>query len=581
MNCISTNSVAGNFEEKLNSISLSDFNLVEIESIDILELKDDPKLIINMAKNTNLNIGAFNFHEEIYSHKNISDITSFSILINAPILILKVTKSQKIILPDLDLIGNLKIALQPSREREDETFKFIKKINHPNLGIALNSSNVLGDGSRPARLRNLEISKLFFVQLADGINGNLLPLLGDLNLQGFIKILTRSGYEGIWCVSIKSKVHPGAVSAYRSLLNILNEVSIEEPLARFKIPDIASRVPATGIEFIEFAVDERSSYELSKILRSMAFRQERIHLNKDVVLWRQGAINIVVNKEKDGYAHDRFMAHGPMVCDMGLRVQNADETVSRAKALGTKSFVQNVGLGELNIPAIRGVGGSIVHFIDEKSDLHRVWDIEFASKNDENFIQPVGLRRVDHIAQTMKYDEMQDWLLYYISTFEMDKSSIINVSDPSGIVLSQAIESPEGDVRLNLNATEDLDTFAGSFVKDKFGAGVQHLAFSTDDIFESAKLLSDTGFKGLCISIDYYEKTKNKFNLNDVFIDQLKEHNILYDCDGLGEYFQLYSENLFDGFFFEIVQRKNGYSGYGARNASVRLASQIALQKFQ
>ena len=82
---------------------------------------------------------------------------------------------------------------------------------------------------------------------------------------------------------------------------------------------------------------------------------------------------------------------------------------------------------------------------------------------------------------------------------------------------------------------------------------------------ESAKLLSDTGFKGLCISIDYYEKTKNKFNLNDVFIDQLKEHNILYDCDGLGEYFQLYSENLFDGFFFEIVQRKNGYSGYGAR----------------
>ena len=115
------------------------------------------------------------------------------------------------------------------------------------------------------------------------------------------------------------------------------------------------------------------------------------------------------------------MAHGPLVCDMGLRVQNADETVSRAKALGAKSFVQNVGLGELNIPAIRGVGGSIVHFIDEKSDLHRVWDIEFASKNDENFIQPVGLRRVDHIAQTMKYDEMQDWLLYYISTFEMDK----------------------------------------------------------------------------------------------------------------------------------------------------------------
>ncbi|MDB2561186.1 4-hydroxyphenylpyruvate dioxygenase, partial [Amylibacter sp.] len=113
-----------------------------------------------------------------------------------------------------------------------------------------------------------------------------------------------------------------------------------------------------------------------------------------------------------------------------------------------------------------------MHFIDENSDLHRVWDIEFDRTNDVDAIQPIGLRRIDHIAQTMRFDEMQDWLLYYISTFEMDKSSIVNVNDPSGIILSQAIESPEGEVRLNLNASEDLNTFAGLFVEDKFGAGV-------------------------------------------------------------------------------------------------------------
>ena len=137
----------------------------------------------------------------------------------------------------------------------------------------------------------------------------------------------------------------------------------------------------------------------------MSFRKERTHLNKDVVLWRQGAINIVINKEKYGYAHEAFEAHGAIVCDMGLRVQNADETVSRAKSLGSKSFIQNVGLGELNIPAVRGVGGTIVHFIDENSDLHRVWDIEFDRTNDVEAIQPIGLRRIDHVAQTMRYDE--------------------------------------------------------------------------------------------------------------------------------------------------------------------------------
>ena len=579
MLCISTNTVKGNFEEKLKSVSESNFNFVEIQSLDLLKFQNKTEEILDMIESANLRIAAFNFQNKVYSKKDILLAAQFSISIKSPILILKISDPKQIVLPDLDLIGDLKIALLPTRECEFETIQYVHKLNHSNLGIALNSANVLGDGTRPLRLRDLQISKLFYVQLADGVNGHLLPKLGELNLQAFIKILSRSGYYGIWCISIKEKNCPSTASAYRSLLNILSEVSISEPSAKFDIPVIPSRVPTTGIEFIEFAVDENASNELTKILLSMSFRKERIHLNKDVVLWRQGAINIVINKEKYGYAHEAFEAHGAIVCDMGLRVQNADETVSRAKSLGSKSFIQNVGLGELNIPAVRGVGGTIVHFIDENSDLHRVWDIEFDRTNDVEAIQPIGLRRIDHVAQTMRYDEMQDWLLYYISTFEMDKSSIVNVNDPSGIILSQAIESPEGEVRLNLNSSADLNTFAGVFVEDKFGAGVQHLAFATDDIFESANLLRVNGFKSLDIPSEYYEKTKKEFNLSDTFIAKLKKQNILYDKDGNGEYFQVYSKNLFDGFFFEIVQRKNGYPGYGARNASVRLSSQTILQQ--
>jgi 4-hydroxyphenylpyruvate dioxygenase len=380
------------------------------------------------------------------------------------------------------------------------------------------------------------------------------------------------GYVGPWSVSGQDS----AANGYRALVNILDEVAVSEPSAHFHVPQLPARIPAMGIEFIEFAVDEKAADDLTKMLSSMSFRQERRHMTKDVTLWRQGAVNIVINQDTQGYARKAFNNHGPSVCDMGLRVRNADETVARAKALGAKSFVQNVGLGELEIPAIRGVGGSIVHFIDEQSDLHRVWDIEFDAVKRTKATQPAGLRRIDHVAQTMKYDEMQRWLLYYISTFEMEKSAIVNVNDPSGVVLSQAIESPEGDVRLNLNGALGLDTIAGSFLADSSGAGVQHLAFATDDIFETSKLLDEQGFTRLQIDAQYFQGIQEEFELDDDLIAILSSENILYDRDDAGEYFQIYSQNLFGGFFFEIVQRRGGYAGYGARNAPIRLQAQTS-----
>jgi 4-hydroxyphenylpyruvate dioxygenase len=306
----------------------------------------------------------------------------------------------------------------------------------------------------------------------------------------------------------------------------------------------------------------------------MAFRRERNHRSKQVALWRQGAVNIVINREVAGHAAQALADHGPCVCDMGLRVQDASETVARAKSLGTQDFTQVVGLGELKIPAVRGVGGSVIHFIDERSDLHRVWDIEFEPASIAQATPPAGLRRIDHVAQTMRYDEMQSWLLYYLTTFEMKKSPIVNVADPSGIVRSQAIETPEGEVRLNLNGAADADTLAGSFVSGRPGAGVQHIAFQTDDIFETSTLLKASGFQRLLIPQNYYADTQGEFGLDDAATQALRTHNLLYDEDAGGAYYQLYGQSIFDGFFFEIVQRKGRYMGYGARNAPVRLASQ-------
>jgi 4-hydroxyphenylpyruvate dioxygenase len=170
---------------------------------------------------------------------------------------------------------------------------------------------------------------------------------------------------------------------------------------------------------------------------------------------------------------------------------------------------------------------------------------------------------------------MQSWLTYYLTTFQMEKADAVDVVDPSGLILSQALASPEGEVRLNLNGAGGQSTFAGSFLSKGDGAGVQHIAFASDDIFETSTQLQSTGFERLTIAANYYDDLQTRFGLEDHTITALRAGNILYDRDGRGEYFQIYSASFWGGFFFEIVERRGGYDGYGARNAPIRLAAQM------
>jgi 4-hydroxyphenylpyruvate dioxygenase len=475
---------------------------------------------------------------------------------------------------------------------EMTVFEALQQLDAPGLGVALNSFFTLSGGAKPARIRDIDGARVFHVQLSDAPKLDMdirhlahhfrvLPGQGDLDLAGFTRILTKRGYDGPWTVDRMTDEKPRGLAAaiagdgYRALVTLLDDVARTEPEFNPDIPDLEPRVYASGFEFVEFAAQGASTDQLTELLETMCFRLERRHIAKSVQLWRQGAVNIVVNAEKSGFAHSAFVSHGPTVCDMGLRVKNASQTVARAMALGTPRFSQKLGTGELDIPAIRGVGGNVIHFIDEQSDLHRVWDIEFNPVARTQAVQPVGIRRIDHIAQTMKFEEMQSWLLYFITTFEMEKSPIVDVADPSGVVHSQAIQSPEGEVRLNLNGAETRRTFAGSFLADRVSAGVQHIALLTDDIFETSAHLEAAGFARLRISPNYYADLKTAYDLDDDFVARLQAGHILYDRSGAGEYFQIYSVPIFDGFFFEIVERRNGYDGYGARNAPVRLAAQL------
>lgn len=295
------------------------------------------------------------------------------------------------------------------------------------------------------------------------------------------------------------------------------------------------------------------------------------HRNKAVTLWQQGEVRIVVNEETTGHAGTAWNARGTTVCDVGLAVADAAAVIERAWALGTEPFAQPLGPGELDIPAVRGLSGSVLHFIDDSAGLEKVWTQEFGVTA---MPTGAGLTEIDHLAQTMSYEDMLSWTLFYSSIFDMAKQPMVDVFDPEGLVRSQVVESPDGALKITLNGADSHRTLAGRFLAETFGASVQHVALATDDILATVEALAARGFEPLAMPQNYYDDLAARFDLAPGLLDRMQSLNILYDREGDTEFFQCYSRGFAGGLFFEIVQRAPGYRGYGAPNAPFRIAAQ-------
>jgi 4-hydroxyphenylpyruvate dioxygenase len=476
-----------------------------------------------------------------------------------------------------------------------DAWEIVRRADHANVGIILDSFHTLSRKIDSNSIRSIPGDKIFIVQLADAplIDMDLLywsrhfrnmPGEGDLPVVDFMRAVAATGYSGPLSLEIFNDQFRGgspkaiSVDGRRSLVYLMDQVRRIEPDIAIKVPHMPERIGVEGVEFIEFAAEEPDAAGLSAMFSAMGFSRVGKHKSKSVELLRQGKINIVINTERDGLAHSTYLTHGTSAYAIGLKVDDAQATVERAKAMGAVPFTQPVAEGELQIPAIRGVGGGVIYLLDDSADLGSVWNTEFVQV-DSGTYRDAGLERIDHVAQTMNYDEMLTWVLFYRSIFDIRKSPIFDVLDPSGIVRSQVVENADGNLRLTLNGAENSRTLAGHFVTKTFGSSVQHLAFSTSDIFETAKAMNLDVLK---ISETYYGDIEARFGLEAEFVDRLRSHHILYDRDESGgEFFQLYSQTFGEGFFFEVLERRGGYSGYGAANASFRIAAQkqaLALQ---
>jgi 4-hydroxyphenylpyruvate dioxygenase len=473
-----------------------------------------------------------------------------------------------------------------------DAWEIVRRADHDNIGLIVDSFHTLARKTDPETIRRIPGDKIFFVQLADAplIEMDLLywsrhfrnmPGEGDLDVTAFMQAVMAAGYSGPISLEIFNDQFRGgsaktiAKDGYRSLIALMDDVRRAEHDVKADLPDIPKRMSVDGVSFIEFASRGADANTLEAVLGTLGFWRSGIHISKALTLWTTGDIRIIVNREETGYASSAFTAHGTTVCDIGLSVPDAAKTVSRAEALGATLFAQPTGPGELDIPAIRGLSGSVLHFIDEKSGLSNVWTVEFEATEDAP--QDAGLTKIDHLAQTMSYDEMLSWSLFYSTLFEMNRAPMVDVIDPDGLVRSQAIEASNSNFRITLNGAETHRTMAGSFLADSFGASVQHIALATDDIFATAKALAKFGFEALPMTPNYYADLASRFDLSDDMMAALEDNNILYDEEPEGSFFQLYSKSFLGGLFFEITERGKGYAGYGASNAPFRIAAQKRL----
>lgn len=612
---IATVSISGNLREKLGAIAAAGFDGIEIFEQDFIAYDGSPRDVGNMIRDHGLDITLFQpfrdfeglpeplrtkaFDRAERKFDLMQELGTDLVLVCSschPQSMGGIDRSAS----DFHELGaraaqrGLRVgyeALCWGKHVNDhrDAWEIVRRADHDNVGIILDSFHTLARGIDPKSIRSIPGDKIFFVQMADAplITMDLLywsrhfrnmPGEGDLAVTDFTRAVMAAGYKGPLSLEIFNDQFRGAntrqvaADGYRSLIALMDDVHRQEPDLKLDVPNLPARVKPTGVSFVEFATRGDEARSLETLFDTLGFARAAKHRNKAVTLWQQGDVRLMINEETEGHAAHAYNARGTTVCDLGLEVSSARDVIIRATATGAKPFAQPLEIGELDIPAIRGLGGSVLHFIDRDTGLDKVWDIEFET-NPKADINGVGLTRIDHLAQTMSYEDMLSWTLFYTAIFDVQKSPMVDVIDPDGLVRSQVIEAQDGALKITLNGADTHRTLAGRFLSETFGASVQHIALATNDIFDTAKTLAARGFEVLPISPNYYDDLAARFDFPPGLLERLKAANILYDRDASGEFFQMYSGAFAGGMFFEIIQR-SGYTGFGGPNAPFRIAAQ-------
>ncbi|MEC5404450.1 TIM barrel protein [Paraburkholderia sp. MPAMCS5] len=479
-------------------------------------------------------------------------------------------------------------------------WKLVNAVNHPNLGLVLDSFHTLSLNDTVDGIADIPGERIAFVQIADAPklamdvlewsrHYRCFPGQGDFDLASFTAQVVKAGYKGPLSLEIFNdgfRAAPTTITAadgHRSLLFLEEQTRALLEAARQPVGDLFEppAAPAhVGYQFLEFAVDHTTRARLEDWLGKLRFRQAGQHRSKDVTLYQHGAASIVLNAEPDSFANAFFQQHGLSLCASAFRVDDAHQAFERAAGFGYAPFSGQIGPNERVLPAVQAPDSSLNYFVDETPDQPTLFEADFVL-TDMNGPAEVGpLSRIDHVCLAVPANALDTWVLFLRTAFGLQAEAGVLVPDPYGLVRSRALRSRDGSVRVVLNASVDHHTAVAEALHTYHGSGLNHVAFSTSDIFSAIPEFVADGLPVLRIPRNYYEDLAARYALPDDMLDALREHNILYDRDERGgEFFHAYTEQLDQRFFMEIVERRGGYDGYGASNAAVRLAAQAQRRK--
>lgn len=334
--------------------------------------------------------------------------------------------------------------------------------------------------------------------------------------------------------------------------------------------DIYNPLGTDGFEFVEYtAATQKGIDDLKQLFNSLGFAEVAKHRSKEAWLYRQGDVNFIVNAQPHSQAEAFAKQHGPSVCGMAFRVNDAALALNHALENGGEEYVTEVGPMELRIPAIYGIGQSLLYFVDRygKQSIYDV-DFQFYPDAEERLAKmDVGMYEIDHLTHNVKQGNMDIWSGFYERIGNFKEIRYFDIEGKLTGLVSRAMTAPCGKIRIPINESSDDKSQIEEFIREYNGEGIQHIAMTTDDIYQTVQTLRDRGMNFMPTPDTYYEKVDERVTGHGENVGKLKDLQILIDGAPMkdGILLQIFTQTVIGPVFFEIIQRK-GNEGFGEGN---------------
>ena len=633
--CIATVSISGTLADKLDAIATARFDAIEVFENDLINFTGTPHDLRRMAVDRGLGIDLYQPFRDLDAdsdaqfRRNLDRAErKFDLMqvLEAPMLLVcsnasaTASRDDARIAAQLNALAeraarrNLRIAYEALAwgrhvSRYRHAWDIVKKADHPHLGICVDSFHILSLGDDPAGIAEIPGEKIFFLQMADAPRLAMdvlqwsrhyrsFPGQGQFDVARFLEYVLVAGYTGPFSLEIFNDVfrevpnRPTAVDAMRSILYCEAETRLRleradagtrsaakrsATLDRVELFDPPAPPELAGVAFVEFALDATAAVTFDTFLQAFGFRRLGRHRSKNVTLYRQGEIHVVVNLEPDSFARAYFDEHGASLVAVGLATSDSVRALNRATAFHWARFDTRIGRHEFNIPAVRAPDDTLLYFVPLEAATGGLFEVDFnlEATTERPGLTDAGLTRIDHIARGLPIEALDTWILFHRAVLGMEPGESLELSDPFGLVRSCGVANASRTLRVVLNVSQSRGTQMAKAIATQGGATVHHIAFACTDIFATMGALKRNGAKFVAISDNYYDDLASRFEIPAEVLERMRALGILFERTADGEYLHAYSESFAGRFFFEIVQRTGGYDGYGAVNAPARLAAQV------